>query len=376
MDKSRTLLTYHDLTVEVELTPGEELLDHMHHTVLGQPGGFRYQHTDLVERMTAPGENYFMYLRKSGKMLGSVGFVGRPVTMSGISFDSWLIRYFSIKAPMRSVPKKRKEKSSLQDEQKRSTVLGRFIQPVFADPSQLRDKDPDPDQPAIIYAIIEQNNFRSLNFSTQMGLETIGELVGFTFSRIRPGNSNRVEKLPSEEYDAMLSMIREYYRDYTLFVPDPIFNHGNYFVIRESGKIVAGIQYYPVTWRILDFGGSTANWFFGLLSRLNWFRKRYNPDQMRLIAFDGIYCEEGFEETLYELMESVLNEAGVYLAMIMADASSGICELFEKKKKLGMLHRVFGSQKADIRARFINLPEEIMEQFISRPTYIPTYDNS
>jgi len=376
MDKSRTLLTYHDLTVEVELTPGEELIDHMHSTVLGQPGGFRYQHTDLVERLTAPGENYFMYLRKAGKMMGSVGFVGRPAEINGISFDSWLIRYFSIKAPMRSVPKKRKEKSDLKGDQKRSTVLGRFIQPVFADPSQLREKGPDPDQPAIIYAAIEKKNLRSMNFSTQMGLETIGELVGFTFSRINPKKSGRVERLPATEYDAMLTMIREYYSSYTLFVSDPIFNHGNYFVIREEGRIVAGIQYYPITWRILDFGSNAANRLIRLLSRLNWFRKRYNMEEMRLIAFDGIYCEEGFEDTLYELMEGVLREAGVYLAIMMADLQSGIWALFKKKKNFGILHQLFGSQEADIRARFINLPDEIREQFLSRPTYIPTYDNS
>jgi hypothetical protein len=376
MDKPRTLLTYHDLTVEVEESPGDELIEHMHTTVLGQQGGFRYQHTDLVERLTAPGENYFMYLRKAGKMLGSVGFVGRPATMNGISFDSWMIRYFSIKAPMRSVPRKRKEKSDLKAEQKRSTVLGKFIQPVFADPSQLREKQEDPDQPAIIYAAIEQNNLRSMNFSAQMGMETIGEVVGFTFSRIFPRSSGRMEKLPVGEYEQMLAKISDYYRDYTLFVADSLFKHGNYFVVREAGRIVAGIQYYPVTWKILDFGNKVGDRIVDMLSRLKWFRKRYNRDQMRLIAFDGIYCEVGFEDILYELMESVLKEANVYLAIIMADTGSEIYQLFEKKKNLGTLHRVFGSEKADIRARFINLPEEIREQFISRPMYIPTYDNS
>ena len=76
MSNTRTLLTHHDLTVEVESTPNQELLDHMHNTVLGQPGGLRYQHTNLADRLSAPGENYYMYLRKGGKMLGSVGFCG------------------------------------------------------------------------------------------------------------------------------------------------------------------------------------------------------------------------------------------------------------------------------------------------------------
>ena len=139
MEKSRTLLTYHDLIVEVESSPGKELLEHMHNTVMGQPGGFQYHHTDLEDRMMSPGENYYMYLRKSGKMMGSAGFCGKPALTNGVAHDSWLIRYFSIKAPMRSLPKKRKEKADLKDEHKRSSVLGRFIQPIFAEPSQLRD---------------------------------------------------------------------------------------------------------------------------------------------------------------------------------------------------------------------------------------------
>ena len=35
MTKARTLLSYHDLTVEVESTPGKELLEHMHPTAAG-----------------------------------------------------------------------------------------------------------------------------------------------------------------------------------------------------------------------------------------------------------------------------------------------------------------------------------------------------
>jgi len=376
MDNRRTLLTYHDLAVEVEKRPGEELIDHMHSTVLGQPGGLRYQHTDLVERLHAPGENYFMYLRKAGKMLGSVGFVGRPACTGGVSFDSWLIRYFSIKAPMRSIPKKRKEKADLKAEQKRSTVLGKFIQPVFADPSQLREGEPDPARPAVIYATIEQKNLRSMNFSAQMGLETIGVMSSFTFSRIWPRKSGRVERLPEQEYESMLSIITDYYRDHTLFVPDPLFKHGNYYVIRDSGRIVAGIQYYPVTWKILDFGSSSANWLVSLLTKLRWIRKRYNPDQMRLLAFDGIYCAEGCEDALYELMEGVLNETGIYVAILMSDIRSQIYDLYQRKKRLGFLHPVLGTYFADIRARFINIPDEVRDHFLSHPTYIPTYDNS
>jgi len=376
MEKSRTLLTYHDLTVEVEPEPSDELIEHMHNTVMGQPGSFRYQHTNLIDRMKTPGENYFMYLRKSGKMMGSVGFCGKPSRTNGVTHDSWLIRYFSIKAPMRSVPKKRKEKTDLKEENKRSSVLGRFIQPVFAEPSLLKEEGPNKDQPSIIYGIIEQKNLRSMNFSSQMGMETVGEMASFSFSRLTPRSSSRVVQLPEEEQAGMLSMLKEYYRNYTLFFTDPLFKNNDYYVIRQDGRVVAGIQIYPVTWKIVDFGSKTANRLIKIITRIPWVRKRITPEEVQLLAFDGIFCEPGFESAFYELMEGVLAQSNRYLAMVMVDTSSQLYTIFKNKQKLGLLHKMLGTFMADIRMRFINLPDDTRQYFLDHPTYIPTYDNS
>ncbi len=375
MSESRTLFTYHDLTVEVESSPGDELIEHLHSTVLGTPGGFRYQQTNFSDRLSSLGENYFLFLRKSGKMLGSLGFCGRSAEVEGVPHDSWLIRYFSIKAPMRSVPTRKKEQADMKTESKRTSVLGRFLQPVGTNPSILRAEAKE-DVPAIMYGIVEQKNLRSLNFSTQMGLETVGEMASFSFNRMIPGKSDRVEQLPGIEQASMLALIREYYRDYTLFIPDPLFKDDQYYVIKESGRVVAGLQVYFVTWRIVDFGSGLTNRLIRLITRIQWVRKRINPDELRLLAFDGIYCEPGYESTLYELMEGVLERTNTYLAMLMMDTGSDLYTIFREHKKLGILHKVLGTFMADIKVRFINLPDKVRQYYMDHPTYIPTYDNS
>lgn len=371
----KTLLTYHDLTVEVETTPPQELIDHVHSTTLGQPGSFRYQHMDLVDRLTAPGENYFMFLRKTGKMMGSVGFVGRHTQTGGLDHDSWMIRYFSIKAPLRAVPKKRKEKADLKDENKRSTVLGRFIQPVFAQPSQLRGEE-DSDKPSIIYALIDQKNLRSMNFSSQMGLESIGEVANFSFSRMSPKRSKRLELLPDSERDSMEQTLQDFYSGYNLFFSNTLFKDQGYYVIRDSGRVVAGIQEYPITWRIVDFGSAMANKIVKMGTKIPWVKRRVDPDEAKMLAFDGIYCEPGYEDALYELMEGVLAHKKRYLGMLMMDQKSGLYKLFMEQGHLGPLHKVLGVFMADLRMRFINIPEKTRQLFLERPTYIPTYDNS
>lgn len=376
MNSSRTLLKYHSLTIEVETSPSEELMEHMHQTVMGQPGGMQYHHTDLEEKMNSGDENYFMYLRKSGKMLGSGGFCSKPTVTAGVGHDSWLIRYFSIKAPIKGVPEKRFTKADLKDENKRTTVLGRFIQPVFADPAQLREEKTRTDQPAIIFATIDQTNLRSMNFSAQMGLETIGSMAAFTFSRLRPRRSGRIESVEEKQQSVILKQIREYYRDYTLFYSDSIFKNNDYYIIREEGRMVAGLQIYQVTWKIVDFGNKLTNRVSGLFTRIPRLKKRFKKDEISFLAFDAIYCEPGREKVLYELMEGVLERNDHTLAMMMMDLESDLYAIFMDRKKLGVLHKILGTSFADIRVRFIQMPEEVKQTFLEQPTYIPTYDNS
>ena len=376
MKNPRTLLSYHSLTVEVEESPNQELLEHMHSTLMGQPGGLRYHHTNLEDRMMSGDENYFMYLRKSGKMLGSAGFCGKPSETDGFKHDSWLIRYFSIKTPMAAVPNKRKEKADLKDENKRSTVLGRFIQPIFAEPSQLREGKQDSTQPSIVFAIIDQTNLRSMNFSAQMGMETVGEMAGFSFSRLRPKKSDRVEQILEADKEQVLTLLKDYYSSYSLFFTEPVFKNNDYYVIKEDGRVVAGVQFYPVHWKIEDFGGKLANLAMRWLTKIPWLRKRISLEDWSFLAFDAIYCEQGYENTLYELMEGVLERSGTYIAMMMMDEESHLYSIFRKKQKLGLMHRFMGTHHADIRIRFINMPDETRKYFLEHPTYVPTYDNS
>jgi len=272
--------------------------------------------------------------------------------------------------------KKRKTREELKDENKRSTVLGRFIQPVFADPAQLRDGRTGTDQPSIIFAIIDKTNLRSMNFSAQMGLDTIGTLAAFSFSRLKPRRSGRIERVEEEQREDILKQIREYYRDYTLFYADSIFKNNDYYIIREEGRMVAGLQIYQVTWQIVDFGGRLTNMLAGLFSRIPRLKNRIKKDEISFLAFDAIYCEPGREKVLYELMEGVLERRNHTIGMMMMDVESDLYAIFRNRKKLGVLHKVLGTSFADIRVRFIQIPEEVKHTFLNQPTYIPTYDNS
>jgi len=179
-----------------------------------------------------------------------------------------------------------------------------------------------------------------------------------------------------QEKDIVLKRIQEFYKDYTLFYSDAIFKNRDYYMIKENGRMVAGVQIYPVRWNIVDFGSGLANGAVRVLTRIPWIRKRISPDELSFLAFDAIYCEPGYEKVLYELMEGVLERTGKYIALLMMDLESDLYGIFRDQKKLGILHKITGTTHADIRIRFIHMPEEVRQEFYKRPTYIPTYDNS
>jgi hypothetical protein len=209
-----------------------------------------------------------------------------------------------------------------------------------------------------------------------MGLETVGTMAGFSFSRLHPGRSGRVQRVEDHEKETILSQIREYYKDYTLFFSDSIFKNNDYYMIKEEARMVAGVQIYPVQWDILDFGNKMANRAMHFLTRIPWVRKRISRDKISFLAMDAIYCEPGYEKELYELMEGVLERTGNYIGMLMMDLKSDLYGIFRDHRKLGLVNKIMGTYYADIRVRFIHMPEEVREHFFNSPIYIPTYDNS
>ena len=62
--------------------------------------------------------------------------------------------------------------------------------------------------------------------------------------------------------------------------------------------------------------------------------------------------------------------------MMMMDLESDLYAIFKDHRRLGILHKAMGTKYADIRVRFIQMPEEVKQVFYQQPTYIPTYDNS
>ena len=182
--------------------------------------------------------------------------------------------------------------------------------------------------------------------------------------------------LQDKEMAGMIKRLNEFYKDFTLLTTENLFKGQDYYVIKEQNEIIAGLQIYEVTWRVVSFGSGFMNRIMGLMSKIPYFRRRINPKNLKLIALDGIYFREGSEDALYELIESVRAARNVYVALLIMDEKSKVNRLFEDMERRGIVYKLLGKFKADVMAKFINIPENVQQFYREHPTYISSYDNS
>lgn len=371
MEHPKELLTHHALKVDVRREPDEALLHHIQATVLGTPGKLRYRFTRIAEKLKTLTNSYFFILSKSSSILGSVGFCYRDAWIGDRREKIWYLRYFSIKAPMRSTPSENKKK---RDPDRGMSVLKRLALPYMNNPDMMEDPAAKVSGPTIIQGYIEKHNQRSVDFSESMGLERIGSFATRVFSRIRPKMSPRFEVLGNENREEMLGLLRRFYFGHCLYSENNLFYDGNYYVIRKDGRIVAGVQANPDAWEIKGFGSKTGDFLVKVLPWVPLVRRIINPKHFRFLVHEGFYFEAGEEDSLIELMESTLANAGLKVAMTWLDLRSPVLKMLDDSGRLGKIDKLKGEFTADIRLKFVNIPDDIRKRYFECPVYISGFD--
>ena len=373
MATHKEIMKYLKLSVNIETEPGSEVQDHIKNTILGTPGKVRYQHTSLEEKLPFLGNIFFLNLRKSGKLLGTIAFSLRDTQSPYQPIRSWFVRYFSIRAPLRDTQYKVGKKQK-QNGHGRDSILKSTAEPFFTNPDQLAADMNFKDDRSLIYAYIEKENLRSWNFSESVGFETVGRIHTNLYSRFRPKMNPNVHPANPDEKEFIHSRLREFYKDYCMYTDQNIFFNEYYLVWKENGRIVAGCQANPELWRIVHIPGLLSNIFLKGLARLPFISRRFNPKYMKFVALEGIWYEREYETCLLPLIESALAFHKRYLGVLWLDSSCHVLELVRRLGNRGMVGRFFNTIPGEIRVRFINWGEKEKEEFLQKPCYISSFD--
>ena len=373
------MLKYHDLRVEVVNQAGDDIKTHISKTILGTPGGLIYRLVDTVNKLGDMGLVYFMTLRKSTRLLGSVGLVHRMAKNGSKSFSTYYIRYFSIFAPLR-IKTYKERKKELKEAKKQGNIFQKNnlikdkVIPFFDNMTSLNDPSIPSDTKSFSFAYIEKKNYRSMDFSSMMGYITTREFATLVFSRFYPKKNENVSVISSEEKPWVLKKLNEKYFDYTTFYTDNIFYKDQYFVYKEKGEIVAGVQANRVEWEILEFPGRNGAFLMKMVPKLPLMSKLFQPGSFKFAAFEGIYYKPGHENKLPGLFESACTMLGVNVGLSWMDTESFLYQDVIEAGNLGFLGKVMKSQPANVRVKFLDVPENEQKEFFEKPAYISVFD--
>jgi len=370
MAKRRILDANLILQVETTRETDPQLLEHINSTILGTPGGLRYQQTRINEKLNHISDIHFMILTRQDKVLGSVGFIKRSIDFKTGKAVSWYIRYFSIKAPLRSGSYKR---SKLREPSKGLNILKDISFPYVKNPSRLL-QDFDPDQKSLVYAYVENENLRSMNFSEQMEAVTVRKYTTIIFSRAFLKKISGIRRLLKEEVSKMKKLLRDFYKDHNFYIEENLFMDDNYFILEEDGEIIAGAQVHPEIWKIMDMKGKYSRLLLRFLPLLPFIRRIFNPDSFKFLAMEGIWYKSGYEHKLNVLFEGLCSEFRVHFVLCWVDHDSKLNTDLSKNINCGLIGNSFERAGVDVRVTFNNFTEKEKQIFYERPAYISAFD--
>jgi len=371
-EKQREIAKYHNLQVKVQQEPGQDIINHLKNTVIGTPGRLLYRLTGIEKKIRLLGTCYFLVLRKLNRLLGTVGFVHRTTYSKENSYNSLYMRYFSIRAPLRTKIHKKEDyddKLSSGD-----NILKDSLKDYINEPHRLLGKMSDPNQKTFIYAYIERENIRSRLFSDQMDFQTVRSFSTILFSRINPKIHPGVQKIKEEGKTNMLKLLRGFYRGFNMYTEQYLFYENNYYLLKINNEIVSAVQANPETWEIKKKPGFQEKILFNIIARIPGISKIFDLQNFRFAAIEGIYYKEGYEKYLLPLFETVCALTKTHFALIWLDTDSPVIKTIDKLGHHGLLSKFIKRVEANIIIKFVNFSEVEKESFRNNPAYLSCFD--
>jgi hypothetical protein len=369
------VLKYLKLSIGVKEEPGSDVKELLANTVLGTPGKLRYRQTSFNTKLPFLGQIYFIILKKSDRLLGCIAFIKRDTPYNKSSVNSWYVRYFSIRAPLRAKSHKQKSRKGKEKEKpQRDNLLKLTAQKFFDDPTQLDEKFGYDPGGHLVYAYVEKENTRSWDFTEMIGFETVGLIHTNFFSRFYPKKDLHVQNASEKDKKAILLNLREFYQAHTLYTEQNIYFSNNYLVWKQDEEIVAGCQANPEVWKLVEYPGLLSKIFLKVLIRLPMLARRFDPGYLKFVALEGIWYKQGYEKCLLPLFESACAHHGLYLAIIWLDSKSPLYKTIRQHGQLGIIDKFIKPAVGDIRVKFIHWKEEDKRYYYKHPAYISCFD--
>lgn len=372
----RVVFKYHDLEIRISDHANEQMLEILGNAVQGAEGGLRFSLQNIPSRIAAYKDKIrFVSLYRKNKVTGTIGSCYRVTGQGKLNYPSSYLRYLAMQATYQSDPEWKPGKRAALTTERESSFKKRILD-IFSKPHMLDVEDIHEGDKHLMYAFIESMNERSKNLIHQAGYEQTRSFLTVAFSRFSPKPDKRVGKLQKDELPVMEELLKDFYREYSLFNTDHIFTDGIYYVLREDGEIIAGVCALPSAYKVYDVPGVWGWVIMKILPVAPYYRRLFQPGQFRHIVFDAIYYKKGHEAKLGDLFESICATEGYNTGLTWIDDRSTLFDKLRFDVKMGPINRMLNAKPGLVFVKFLNITDEEKEPFYETPAYISGFDFS
>jgi GNAT superfamily N-acetyltransferase len=330
----------------------EQAINLLKRTIYGTSGP-KYQHTGQDKKAKHIAGPYFFNLYSEDKLAGTYCLSERLIKIPTGEINSFYGRYFAVDP-------------SYSGKGYGSLLIKEAIRYVNRSTKY----------PYLTYVYVEETNERSLSAFRKDNYTDIGTLEALVFSRPYPKTDQRVSLLAENDRKNMRSLLEDTYKNHTLVQFDHLYYEGNYFVLKENNKVIAGVQANPVLWRIVDMPGIGGKFIMNVVPHLPVLKRLVNPDKYQFVSLEGIYVKPGRENELFSLLESVLVHFTLTSALIMLDVNSPVRELLKRSGKLGIMNALKKNIYSKVLLKTEGIDVQDVKEASNQPIYTSAFDYS
>lgn len=362
------------LRIRVTSSPASEVLDLLDNTVLGNRGGMQYSLTGVRERIKAYNEELrFVSIYRHDQIMGTMGVCCRKTAIEGRQYGTAYLRYMAVHNLYQSSDEGNlTEKFSKK--RKKGSLLKEKLVDVFRNPSLLDAPGCENNGQYVLYAFVESKNERSKNIVRQSGFDHLRSFVTVGFSRFNPKSDSKISRLKENEQEELKQILNKAYERHSFYSIDNLFTEGRYYIKRDKGEIVAGVNALPSRYKVVSIPGIGGWLIKAFLYKLPVFNRLFTKKDFRFLVFDTIYIKDGYGGELNALLETALAGEGYNTALIMIDEDGPVRKAIRENLKLGTLGGLLNLKPNYVYGRFVNVPDEEKIKFYNAPVYMSGID--
>ena len=314
--------------------------------------GAVYEHLMVADRIQHMHDPHLAYATFDEDLVACILLNRVTSRQQGERVDSYYIRYFNAHPKYKG-----------QGITKKLSIL--FIE-------ELRKHLPGK---VLFYAAMEDGNGRSINIVERVGFKKLAPFKTLGFSRFFPKKSNRISRVVHrEEEEQVIHHLESFYQNYSLVHFHNIFQKGQYYIIKNQGEILAGVQMHKTIWRVASMPGLSGKFLIYAVPHIPVLNKMIHPQHFEFITFEGIYYQTGKEGVLLELMEGLLAQEQLKTAILWLAESHPLHPFLIQKGQLGLIHQFVKDANAYLAVDDQYLTPEQQSKLKAGIPYISTFD--